>query len=155
MDGFLQHVNSLMGIVSVVALVAVGFFAIAGVINKARQEKEQEAEKVDDRLINLLKEQVAVLEKKVAALEASSKTNQEKLVKLEARNEILEQIFQGRDTQTQEFYKQGFETMKKTDTIANMVAQNSKSIERLAKLMEKTLEKIEDIVAKETTVTVK
>lgn len=154
MNDFLNNANSLMGIVSVLALVAIGFFAIAGVFNRARRDKESESNKVDDRLINLLKEQVDALERKVLTLETSSKTYQEKLFKMEARNEVLEQIFQGRDSQTQEFQKQGFEAMKRSNEILTTVKATNKNVERLAVLMEKHLGRMEEIASAETTVTV-
>jgi len=128
---------------SLIGLVTLGLFAIVGVVDRVRRERDSDANKTDDRLISLLKSSVEALERKVADLETLQQQNQVKLEELETRNKILEQVFQGKDAQTQEFYRRGFQEMDKTEQLIMITSKTNENVEKLYKAIEKHLATLE------------
>lgn len=105
----------------------------------------------DDRLIKILKETVDAqtkniddLDKKVTKLQEREKELTNEVSELRKDNKKYIEILQGRDQQTQEFYKQAFEAMKiskETFTIVTAMAQGmtdtNKNIEKMIDLISK------------------
>ena len=116
MQNFLSTtLGILLSIGGVFALVVVGGLYILGIF-KGKKDNE------DDRLINILQGTVNALEKKVndqkkegdevvRTLSIKIDALTKKVDTLEKENETLVKVLQGRDEQTQEFYKRGFEAM--------------------------------------------
>lgn len=119
----------------IMAIVIAGLFALFGVFNKNLKFKKAESDKVDDRLINLLKETVGGLEKKVEILEEQQKINVAEIGLLKTENEVMKKIFQGRDSSTIEYQKRGSEAIDKIDAILSMASTTNKNIERLTFLL--------------------
>ena len=145
MDNFLP--NSFLGWASTLLFVVAGVFAVFGIIDNNRRKTHKDGDEADDRLNSILKETVAALEGKVKTLQDSDLVKSKQISKLEGKNEIYEALFQGRDKQTLEFQKQGFEIMKQAkvsfETLNNVnqqLATTNSNIERLATAIEKHLE---------------
>lgn len=146
MINFLDIPSTVLGLVGIVSLIITGGFVIVSIFDKVRKQRVKEANEEDDRLIALLKDELDALKRKVDDLEIQGEERTERLEKLEARNELLEEIFQGRDEQTKEFMKKGFVAMQlgaETHQLAletkKEVTRNSQSIEKLYKAIESHL----------------
>jgi len=94
----------------------------------------------DDRLISILKNTVDQLEVKVNKQSDDIEKLTKKITSMEHENEVLVKVLQGRDDQTQTFYKQAFESMKKaneTHDVVTTLAENMKvTNENTTKLIE-------------------
>jgi predicted RNase H-like nuclease (RuvC/YqgF family) len=100
--------NYIVGIV----IIALGTSAAIYMVDAYRDKKKVSQDKTDDRLIILLQQTVSELEKKVNKQTKDISDLTDKVESLEKDNERLVKILQGRDSQTQEYYKQAFESMK-------------------------------------------
>lgn len=122
MENFLSTVTGIViSIGTVFAIVVVGGLYLLGII-KGKKDNE------DDRLITILKETVDALEKKVddqkreydtivTSLSTKIDTLTTKVQKLEEENETLVKVLQGRDEQTQLFYKEAFKAFELVETM--------------------------------------
>lgn len=121
----MENLSTIIGIVisigGVFSVVVLGGLWILGIV-KGKKDNE------DDRLIGILQDTVTALEGKVnqqkrehdeilTDLTAKIKVLGEKVDELERENTTLIKVLQGRDAQTQEFYKQAFDAFKKVDLI--------------------------------------
>lgn len=124
----------------------VGFVALWGVLDKSLRDRNKEKTSLEDKVRALYQEESKQLQEQVTVLS-------EQVKKLTTENEVITKIFQGRDSQTLEFQKQGFEVMKQFAQTANTISEThqlavknhnglremTKNIERLFKIMEKHL----------------
>lgn len=128
-----------MSVGAVFAVVVVGGLYALGIIKKKKDEE-------DDRLINILKGTVDALETKVnnqkkehdeTVTVLSNKIDHltKKLTELEKENETLVKVLQGRDAQTQEFYKKAFEAMEISKATHSAVLEMSKNQTELMKML--------------------
>jgi septal ring factor EnvC (AmiA/AmiB activator) len=141
MEGFF---SSAIGGGTVVGVIA-GILVLIGLFDKKKRAREKEVnEGVDgqeDRLIQLLKDTESELNKKMAQQKSDSDSLTGILTKkvddlttkvdhLEKENAILTKVLQGRDEQTQTFYKKAFEIfvliegMSKTQTDLMRILSN-------------------------------
>lgn len=100
------------GWASAVTIVVLGTFSIISLIDKNLRKKRKDENQTDDRVISLLKTNVEILEKNVLKLTDQQHASELKITALEAENEVMKKIFQGRDVQTLEFQKRGFEAFE-------------------------------------------
>lgn len=117
---------------------------------KVLKEKNELGNKADDRLITILQTTVANLEKEVEALRRVVEETSKKLIEVQAENNVLREVFQGRDQNTIEFQKRGFEAIAKTDEVlrlareTNTLSQSTeKHLVKLLTLIEKHMKVIE------------
>jgi len=124
----------------------VGFVALWGVLDKTLRDRSKEKTSLEDKVRALYQEESKQLQEKVDFMA-------EQIKKLTTENEVITKIFQGRDSQTLEFQKQGFEVMKQFAATASIVSETHllavknhnglrkmiQNIERLSKIMEKHL----------------
>ena len=135
--------SSLPGIVlsagSILGVIAIGILFVAGVWKKGKDGE-------DDRLINILKSTVDTLEKKVddqkknhdEILSNLTKNIHDLTVKvdnLERENETLTKVLQGRDEQTQNFYKKAFDAMEVANKTLILVETMNKNHTELMKML--------------------
>lgn len=106
--GSLPFGEVIAGMIVLVLGIAAAIFAL----DNYKDKKKKTANETDDRLIVLLQTTVNELEKKVNKQTNDIIQLSKKLDSLEKENETLVKVLQGRDTQTQEFYKQAFHAMK-------------------------------------------
>jgi len=139
----IDFINSLPTWIPILVLVVGGFFAIWGLFDKRLRDRDAEKTVVEDRVRELYKEESAELQKKVEKMEIEIK-------RLTTENEVITKIFQGRDTNTLEFQKQGFEVMKQFAITNQMVAethkiaiQNKNGLEKMGKNIEKLVKTLE------------
>lgn len=83
--------------------------------------KRKEADNLDDKVVRLLKENIAALEKKVGELENEQKKNSKEIETLTASNKLLTAILQGRDEKTQKFQDEGFKAIQTITEIQQML----------------------------------
>ena len=110
--------SSISGWVFLIGMAVVGSLAVYGLYDKARIERRRSDGSEDDRLINILQGTVDELEKKVNKQIVDIELLTVKVQNLSNENAALIKVLQGRDEQTQEFYRKGFIALKKIDGIA-------------------------------------
>lgn len=111
----------ILDIAAITGVIIYGIFAVIGYFDKNRKDREAEADKADERVIFLLKEQVAALEKKVSEQAELIRQNSLRLEGLMAENKTLREVLQGRDKTTTNYQAQGLATMKKIEHIADQI----------------------------------
>lgn len=141
----------------------VGCIALWGVFDSRTKQRRKELDDQEDRLMRLYKDEIDQLKKKQEesekqVSEMSDKYTKEirelrdKIVKVNGENEILKALLEGRDKTSIEFQKQGFDAIKRTQTIEKTINVGFKTmnanIERLAKAIEKHLKTQEAILSK-------
>lgn len=94
----------------------------------------------DDRLINILKNTVDQLEKKVNQQTTDIAELTKKVDALEKENETLVKVLQGKDEETQKFYKQAFEAMAVAKTTHELVVAIGESIKATNQSLTKFIE---------------
>lgn len=134
-----------------VAIIAVplsiaGMFALFGIFDKTRRERNKMNDDADDRLINLLQQTVGELEKKVNQADDDIKGLTKEIEGLKAKNQTLMDVLQGKDNVTQEFYKQAYDVFGVAKETNGLVKQTNVNIEKLISLMNEHLKVIESKV---------
>lgn len=132
--------------VTIATFITVGVFALIGILDRAFRDRNKEKTSLEDKIRVLYQEESKALAEKVEELT-------KEVAVLRTENGVITKIFQGRDDQTVEFQKMGFETMKQfsitnqmifeTNSIAkdnkNGLSKMSKNIENMVKILEKHL----------------
>lgn len=132
---------------TLLAGVILGIFALWGVFDKLKKTRQDDSNKIDDRLIKLLKEQVEALEKKVSEQQMLLAENIKKVDTLVSENQLLREVLQGRDREAEEYRKKGLRAMSQADEILTISKGNAKNIERLYQAIESHLRNIEPITS--------
>lgn len=135
---------------AIITFVIVGAFAVYGIWDKVKRDRQKDTDGTEDRLIDLLKKTVDELEKKVNKQTTDIAELTKKVTHLERENETLVRVLQGRDEQTKEFYKQAFDSMKLAQQTHDVVTTLAKNMEvsntnttKLIELMGKHLDVME------------
>lgn len=107
------------------ALVVINALALLYVMfDKTIRSKKTESDKVDDRLITLLRNSVETLEKRVKELELAHGINVKEIQDLRTANDTLTKILQGRDEKTQKFQEEGFKAMERLSEIQEFLKKS-------------------------------
>lgn len=131
----------------------IGILAIVGVFDWRQKANGKEADKLEDRIKELYREQISEQDRKIETLQQDVVNLKQKTVKLETENVILKDLLQGRDTDSKEYRERAQKSMdlieklseiaiingKKSDAIMRVVEASSKNVERLAVAIEKHL----------------
>ena len=133
MDNF---VSTFGGWIGIITAVIVGIFAIIGIVNKNSRDLEKVQSDTANDVIKLLKEQVDALSTKVNIQDTDIKTLKQSIDNLKTENRILSDVLQGRDVQTQQFYKDIYASME-------IVKHNDKTSEDNSKLLAKLVSLVE------------
>lgn len=127
-------------IISIGGILAVAVIGLGYVIGLWKKNKDGQ----DDRLIGILEKTVKELSTKVDNLEKREKELTREVEGLRTDNKKYIEILQGRDQQTQEFYRQAFDAMKtskETFELVKAMAQGmtdtNKNIDKLIDLIGK------------------
>jgi len=132
--------------VVVITLVIGGVLVVIGLWDKKVKERKKETDGSEDRLIEILQTTVNELEKKVDQqtkdIEGLTKTVEE----LKRDNEKYIDIFKGRDGQTQQFYKEGFEAMKIANLTHDVVTTMAESVKNTNENLKSTNENINKLI---------
>jgi len=127
--------------------IIVGIFALWGILDKSLKERNKEKTSLEDKVRALYQEESKQLQEQV-------NTMGEQIKRLTTENEVITKIFQGRDNQTVEFQKTGFETMKQFAITNQLVAEthkiaimNKNGLEKMGKNIEKLVTALEKHLA--------
>lgn len=149
--GQLPYAGWIVAIVVIILGVAAGLYMLDGYKSK---KKDQE-NKGEDRLITLLQTTVQELEKKVNKQTTDIEALTKKVGDLERDNGLLVKVLQGRDDQTQAFYKQAFEAMKvaqQTHDVVTTLAESMKitndNTTKLIELLSKHVDVMDHVATK-------
>lgn len=134
------------GVVAGIVIVILGIAAGMYMLDSYRSKKKKEEDGDEDRLIGILQTTVKELEGKVDKLVAREKELTKEVSDLSKENKTLLAVLQGRDQQTQEFYKQGFESMKRSEQMFETMKTLVESVATLSKSIEKNNEMTADFV---------
>lgn len=135
--------GTVAGWAGLLTIILVGVFALIGIFDKVRKQREEDANKVDDRLIKLLKDQIEALERRVTALDKELLETKTSLQTMQIENKTLRDVLQGRDGALQDYMKTGLSAMAEIHEVLKLTRENGKNIERLYKAIEKHLGKLE------------
>jgi len=142
-------------VVSGIVVVIVGVAAGMYMLDQWRDKKQQKKDAADDRLNGILEKTVKELSSKVEKLEQSEKELRREVAGLRNDNKLLTEILQGRDAQTQEFYKKAFESMttsKETHALVTELVKSSEStnanIRELINLLSKNSDVLDHSISK-------
>lgn len=135
-EGFFSQLPYAGAVITIVVIV-VGGSAGLYMLSDFKDKRKKKLDASDDRLINILQTTVSELEKKVNKQTEDIEGLTKKVTALERENETLVKVLQGRDAQTQKFYEQGFESMKKTDEIHDGIEELTKVVKTLGESISK------------------
>ena len=135
--------------------VIVGFIALWGVLDKALRDRSKEKTSLEDKIRELYQTESKELQEKIENLVVEVK-------RLTTENEVITKIFQGRDNQTIEFQKQGFEVMKQFAETSQVISEthqiavkNHNGLSKMTKHMERLLNIMEQHLKNESKLTSK
>lgn len=111
MENFLSTVPGI--IISIGGIIAVAVVGVLYIVGLWKNKKDN----ADDRLIHLLQETVNEMEKKVNQQTLDIERLTKKVSDIERENETLVKVLQGRDEQTQTFYKEAFKAFELVETM--------------------------------------
>lgn len=129
--------NTLTGWLGLTGIIIFGAFGIFGLIDQGLRKHRKDGDEAEDRVITLLKEEVAQLTKKVNDGEAWRKDAELRMERVISENKTLRDVLQGRDKQTLEYKKSGMDAMARVKETHEMVVTMNRNIERLATSIEK------------------
>lgn len=139
--------TTLLGWISALTVLGLGIFTL---FDKGLSKKREESEKVSNRLVDYLQTTVQSLDTEVKSLKTQQQENIVKLTKVTSENELLTKLVQGRDETTQQFQKQGFEAIRRSEEILALVKTTNElvklanaNIEKLYRAIEKHLDQIQ------------
>lgn len=114
--------------------------AIAALFSRRRKETNE----TEDRLIDLLKDQVDAQDRKIKDLERAMAAHRLELDSLTQENEVMKKVLQGRDQATLEFQKQGFEAMKTASQLLAIAQTSDKKITDLMGMLGRYLQSVDE-----------
>lgn len=139
-DFFTTTLGIVVSLGAILTVAVTGFLYVVGIYSKQKIERQKEEDAGDDRLINLLQSTVKELEKKVTQQTIDIERLSVEVHQLKEDNKKYIDIFQGRDSATQEFYKKAYEAIeisRQTYNMMNTVAVSIKNTnDTLSKLIE-------------------
>lgn len=116
---------------SFAGFVVMGALALYGNFDSRKRERQKDENATEDRVINLLKQEVEQLTKKVGEQGKDIEKLTTKVTALERENETLVKVLQGRDEQTQKFYSDAYVAMKEIGEIGSIAKTNNELIQKL------------------------
>ena len=154
--GQLPYAGVVISIIVIILGVAAGLYMLADYRDKKRKEKTKEQNEADDRLNSILEKTVKDLSGKVDKLEKREVELTKEVGELRKENEKYLSILQGRDAQTQEFYKQAFDSMKVArdthelvSTVVKGIGDTNTNMKSLIELIGKHVSVIDHSIAKQ------
>lgn len=126
-------------LIEIIVLGSLGIFAILGIFDRTARQRRKDGDEVEDRVITLLKEEVAALTKKVEEGVAWRRDAEIRMERVITENKTLRDILQGKDNSTKEYQKMGIEAMKRGERVEREMQAMNKNIERLAVSIEKVV----------------
>jgi len=137
-----------VAVIGGIAIVVVGIAAGMYMLDQWRDKKKKVKDDADDRLKGILEKTVQELSGKVEKLEKREQELTKEVAELRKENANYLAILQGRDQQTQEFYKQAAEAMqisKETHTLVKTLAESVSGTNATMKKLIELLSKHVDV----------
>lgn len=143
----IPYAGAVTGFVIIILGIASGVYMLDGY----RSKKKKEEDDAGDRLVNILQKTVTELEERIDQYDLNFTELNQKVNKLVTENKTLRDIIQGKDEETQRFYKQAFEGMKlsqETNALVKEIAVAMKfqndNVSKLIDLFGKQIEASKD-----------
>lgn len=136
---------SSLGPLTAVTTIIFGAVAVYGLWDKKSKERKKELDGEEDRLISILQNTVKELEKKVNQQDADIKSLTLKVDALSIENHTLTKVLQGRDEETQKFYKEAYTAMRTVDESYNKL----KSLEEVVKEKNHNISELINLVGRQ------
>lgn len=139
-------------------IVILGIVGILGLFDQAARKRRKEGDETEDRVISLLKEEVAKLRERIEEAENWKREAELRVERVITENKTLREILQGKDKTSVEYQKEGREAIKKVAAILEVTKANTEQlktqndhIERLATSIEKLIDggSIKTVITKE------
>lgn len=127
-----MDVKFLLDIATLAGIAIFGVFALIGFFDKGRKANEEQADQTETKVVLLLKEQVAALEKKVELQAQLLDETTRKLDLLVSENRTLKDVLQGRDKDFIDYQKSGRDAMKRGEEILSLVKDIKLTLDRLS-----------------------
>lgn len=124
-------ISKLPAAVLYIPIVIVGVAAGMYMLDTYRDKKQLKKDNADDRLNGILEKTVKELSGKVDQLEKREKELTKEVSELRKDNEKYLSILQGRDAQTQEFYKSAAESMVIGKATHELVTATNQNVNKL------------------------
>lgn len=135
------------------SVVVIGILAIAGIFDRRTKERQRESQELEDRVRALYKEEVTQQKTEINELRIEVANLKDRSIKMEAENQLMKELLQGRDGDSVQFRERAEHTMElvdklseiavkngsKTDAVMEAVKSTNKNVERLAIAIEKHL----------------
>jgi hypothetical protein len=133
---------------TIATAIVVGGVAIFGIWDRKQRDRRKEVDGEEDRLIDILNKTVGELEKRVTKQDEDIRLLTKKVMELDHENSILIKVLQGRDEETQKFYKEAYEAMKVIHDSHDVLTTVAESM----KITSSTIGKLIDLSSKQTDV---
>lgn len=127
---------------AILAVSVTGLLYVIGIFSKQKGERKKEQDAGDDRLIKILQTTVEELEKKVNQQTIDIEELSIEVEELRRENKKYIEIFQGRDSDTKEFYKKAYEAIEISRQTHDIMTTVAESIKNTNSAMEKLIELI-------------
>ncbi len=128
--------DTFLGWIELIGLAVVALTALYYVFRKEQSSHKEDADKTDDRLINLLKDEVAVLTRTSEQQGKDIEAMKTLLIEMRKENEVFRLVFQNRDPDSIAIREESRAAMK-------VVYEIQKDMARLYGAINKHLERLE------------
>lgn len=135
--------ETILAVTGVIGIIVTGVFSAINIFDRQRKKRQKANDEADDRLVNILKDTVAGLEKKVETMGKQLADQARKILKLETENETMTKVLQGRDADAKNLYENAKVAKNITEENRKLLLGANKNIERLAAAIEKHLDNAE------------
>lgn len=146
---FFSFPTDLSGWLSFISFPLLGFFALSGLWDQQRKDRQAQAHAISEELIDKLQEKVEFLEKMIEEQSTQMSQMREEILKISTENSTYKALIQGQDLESIEFRKKAEKAMQLGEKTDQLVRENkaelmviNKNIEKLYKAIEKHLETI-------------
>lgn len=127
--------SNLPNIVAVATAVAAGSAAAFGIFDKKLKDRRQadfnERDLIENKIRDLYQEAQLAQDKKIEQLVKQVDELTKNYLKQKGENEVLVRIFQGRDDESVEYRKRGYETFDLAAKIGNIIVNNTEMLEKI------------------------
>lgn len=138
--------------VSFFTIAAFGVLAGLNIFDRVSRKRREdlvddrrEADNVETRLVNALKEEVAVLTRKADKQDAKLAEMEKKMIEIAAENKTLREILSGRDADSVKYREQGLAAMDLIKEMAKVLPSMQNDIKELYKAINHHMQNVEDI----------
>lgn len=128
------------GWIEIGAFLIVGLISLWGIFDGRKKDLHREKDDMEVGVINLLKEQIAVLDRKVSEQSHIIADLQERILKISSENRVMRDILQEKDKETVSYRRAAIEAMKKGDETFKRLNKIEKNIEDLLKIIDKKID---------------